>query len=85
MNDSARATPAAPVPPVSLGVALSFGLYGLVRRVAKVEALPGLTGETLLLLPFAAGYILWTEFAGYGAMSGMGLGMRGKDVLTASA
>lgn len=62
-------------PWLSLGIALSFGMYGLVRKVAKVDALPGFTGETLLLFPFAMGYIVWAEFAGYGAMSGMGLGM----------
>lgn len=62
-------------PWLSLGIALSFGLYGLVRKVAKVEALPGFTGETLLLFPFAAGYIAWAEVAGHGAMSGMGVGM----------
>jgi chloramphenicol-sensitive protein RarD len=61
-------------PWASLGIALSFGLYGLVRKVVKVEALPGFTGETLLLLPIAAGYILWRELSGIGAMSHSGLG-----------
>jgi chloramphenicol-sensitive protein RarD len=62
-------------PWLSLGVALSFGFYGLVRKVAKVEALPGFTGETLLLLPAAAGYIIWCEATGDGAMSQIGLGL----------
>lgn len=61
-------------PYVSIALALSFGLYGLVRKTAKVEALPGFTGETLLLLPFAAGYVLWCEFSGTGAMSNGSLG-----------
>ncbi len=61
-------------PYVSIALALSFGLYGLVRKTAKVEALPGFTGETLLLLPFAAGYVLWCEFSGVGAMSHGSLG-----------
>lgn len=56
-------------PYVSIALALSFGLYGLVRKTANVEALPGFTGETLLLLPFAAGYVLWCELSGSGAMS----------------
>jgi chloramphenicol-sensitive protein RarD len=68
-------------PWLSLGIALSFGWYGLVRKVAKVEALPGFTGETLLLFPFAAGYILWAEVGGYGAMSNMGVGMNALLVL----
>lgn len=56
-------------PYVSIALALSFGLYGLVRKVVKVEALPGFAGETLLLLPIAAGYVLWCELSGTGAMS----------------
>ena len=47
--------------PVTL--ALSFSLYGFVRKVISVEALPGLATETLLLLPLAAGYLLWCEAA----------------------
>ena len=42
-------------PWISLALAVSFGLYGLVRKVAPVGALTGLTVETLLLLPFALG------------------------------
>ena len=45
------------VPWVALVLATSFGLYGLVRKVIQVEALPGLAAETLLLLPFAGGYL----------------------------
>jgi chloramphenicol-sensitive protein RarD len=62
-------------PWLSLALALSFGLYGLVRKVAKVEALPGFTGETLILLPIAAGYIIWCEASGPGVMSQMGPGL----------
>lgn len=62
-------------PWVSIALALSFGLYGLVRKTAKVEALPGFTGETLLLLPFAAGYLIWCEVSGLGAMGQADLGM----------
>lgn len=61
-------------PYVSIALALSFGLYGLVRKVAKVEALPGFTGETLLLLPLAAGYVIWRELSGVGAMGQSSLG-----------
>jgi chloramphenicol-sensitive protein RarD len=45
-------------PWISLTVAFSFGFYGLLRKVAPVGALTGLTVETLLLLPFAAGYLI---------------------------
>jgi chloramphenicol-sensitive protein RarD len=49
-------------------LAISFSLYGLVRKVISVEALPGLATETLLLLPLAVGYLLWCEAAGSGAL-----------------
>lgn len=44
------------VPWVSLALACSFGLYGLIRKQAPVAALPGLTVETWLLVPVA---VLW--------------------------
>jgi chloramphenicol-sensitive protein RarD len=46
-------------PWISLALAVSFGLYGLVRKVAPVGALTGLTVETLLLLPLALGTLAW--------------------------
>jgi chloramphenicol-sensitive protein RarD len=45
-------------PWISLAVALSFGLYGLLRKVVPVGALIGLTVETLLLLPFVGAYLV---------------------------
>jgi len=59
-------------PWIGLTLALSFGTYGLIRKVVKVEALPGLATETLLLLPFAAAYLLWCESAGHGALGNTG-------------
>lgn len=49
---------------ISLVLAFSFGFYGLVRKVAPVEALPGLTVETLVLLPLAGGYLIWLTVNG---------------------
>ena len=46
-------------PWIALILATSFGLYGLLRKVAQVEAMIGLTVETLLLGPFALAYILY--------------------------
>ena len=59
-------------PWIALTLAFSFGLYGLIRKVAKVESLPGLATETLLLLPFAVAYLLWCESAGTGALGHAG-------------
>src|SRR6202140_1763216 len=55
-------------PWIALTLAFTFGIYGLIRKVAKVESLPGLATETLLLLPFAGAYLLWCESAGTGAL-----------------
>jgi chloramphenicol-sensitive protein RarD len=48
-------------PWIALVLAASFGLYGLLRKMAKVEALVGLTVETLLLAPFALCYLLYLD------------------------
>lgn len=47
------------LPWIALALAFSFGLYGLLRKKAPVDSLAGLTVETLLLLPFAALYLVW--------------------------
>lgn len=47
---------------ISLSLAASFGLYGMVRKMAPVGSLPGLACETTLLLPFALGYALWATW-----------------------
>ena len=59
-------------PWISFALALSFSLYGFVRKVISVEALPGLATETLLLLPLAAGFLTFTEASGSGALTGFG-------------
>lgn len=48
-------------PWIALALAFSFSLYGLVRKLISVDALPGLATETLILLPLAVGYLLWCE------------------------
>lgn len=55
------------LPWIALSLALSFGLYGLIRKVVKVDAIAGLGAETLLIAPFAAIYLAWLEIAGTGA------------------
>ena len=55
-------------PWVALTLAFSFALYGLIRKVVRVESLPGLATETLLLVPIAAAYLLWCESVGSGVL-----------------
>lgn len=52
------------VPYIALTLAVSFAFYGLVRKVMKVESLPGLFVETAVLAPAATAYLLWLAFSG---------------------
>ncbi|HMD73937.1 MAG TPA: EamA family transporter RarD [Steroidobacteraceae bacterium] len=60
------------LPWIALTLAFLFAIYGLIRKVVKVESLPGLAIETVALVPFAAGYLLWCESAGTGALGHAG-------------
>lgn len=46
-------------PWIALVLATSFGLYGLLRKIARVDAMIGLTVETLLLGPIAIAYLVY--------------------------
>lgn len=46
-------------PWISLGLAISFGLYGALRKFSKQGAMSGFFGETLLLVPLALGYAVF--------------------------
>jgi chloramphenicol-sensitive protein RarD len=58
---------AARPPWIALALAASFGMYGLIRKVVRVESVPGLATETLLLAPFAVALLLWAQAQGTGA------------------
>lgn len=45
-------------PWIALFLAVSFALYGLLRKQARVDAVTGLTVETALLAPLALGYLV---------------------------
>src|SRR5699024_3842501 len=46
-------------PIISLGVALSFGFYGLAKNRMRLEPLQSLAAETMVLAPIAVIYLLW--------------------------
>lgn len=46
-------------PWIAIFLAVTFGLYGLIRKIAPVGALVGLSVETLFLSPVALGYLLY--------------------------
>ncbi len=52
---------------ISVGLAVSFALYGLVRKLTPVAPMIGLGAETLLLAPLALAYLLWLW--GHGGIS----------------
>ncbi len=58
-------------PWIALMVGSSFALYGLIRKTVSIDALPGLAVECILLTPFAAGYLIWCEMSGIGALGHM--------------
>ncbi len=52
------------LPWISLALAVTFALYGLMRKLARVPSLEGLTIETTILLPLAGAYLAWLSIAG---------------------
>lgn len=54
-------------PWVSLSLAFSFGFYGLIRKIAPVGALVGLTVETLVLSLPSLVYLVAQDVAGSGS------------------
>ena len=52
------------LPWIALLLAFSFGCYGLMRKVAALGALEGLSFETMLLFPLAMGYVVWLTLHG---------------------
>lgn len=51
-------------PWIALTLAISFGVYGLLRKSAKTSPLVGLTVETLLITPVAIGVMLYWSTTG---------------------
>jgi chloramphenicol-sensitive protein RarD len=52
------------MPWISLALAFSFGAYALMRKIAALGALEGLTLETLILFPCAAAYLVYLNLQG---------------------
>jgi len=55
-------------PWIALTLAFTFGSYGLIRKVAPVSPLVGLTVETLLLTPIGVAYLIYLERQDVGAL-----------------
>lgn len=61
-------------PLMALGLAVSFGVYGAIKKEVQLSAVGSLMAETLILLPAACGYILWLEISGKGTFLSEGPG-----------
>lgn len=74
-------------PWIGLTLALSFGIYGFVQKVAPLNSLHSVALETMILFLPAVLYLLYTEFAGQGlflhADPGSDLLMIGAGAVTA--
>ena len=70
------------IPWTALILAITFGSYGLLRKVVTTDALAGLTVETILLAPFACSFLLYEAWLGEGAFLKSGLTI---DLLLMSA
>jgi chloramphenicol-sensitive protein RarD len=60
------------LPWIGIGLALTFGIYGLLRKQMGIGAIDGLFVEVAMMLPLACGFILWWEIAGSGAFGHRG-------------
>ena len=70
------------IPWVSLGLALSFSCYGLIRKVVPVSSIVGPTVETFLLMMLAIGYLAYAHRTGSGTFLQIGMTT---DILLISA
>ncbi len=72
---------------ISLSLALSWGIYGLIRKITPVGALPGLTIETLVILPGAVALAAWYAAtpagSSFGGDAGLSLAIAFSGVVTA--
>ncbi|MGI5125595.1 EamA family transporter RarD [Pseudonocardia sp. CA-107938] len=61
-------------PWIALGLATSFGVYGLVKRTVPMDAVPGFTAESLALAPIAVAVAVGFEVSGAGTFTALGVG-----------
>lgn len=73
-------------PWIAVTLAVTFSLYGVVRKRSPLGALDGLMVETGVLVPFALGWLLWQNSGvgeAFGGSWGHGLLLAGTGIVTA--
>lgn len=68
-------------PAIALTLAVSFTIYGVIRKRVAVGAMPGLFVETLVLFPLTAGYLGYVVHTGQAAFDAAAPGMAALLVL----
>jgi chloramphenicol-sensitive protein RarD len=64
------------LPWIGLTLAIAFGTYGLLRKTTPIDALGGLTLETVLLFPVAGLYLLYLSTLGQSSWTAGGTGLQ---------
>lgn len=62
------------LPWIALTLAVSFALYGLVKKVVPLAATESLTAEALVLAPAALAFLGWLQLTGRSSLTGNGTG-----------
>ncbi|MDD4768049.1 MAG: EamA family transporter RarD [Desulfotomaculaceae bacterium] len=52
------------LPWVSLALAVTFGMYGLLKKIVSLDAISGLTIETMIIAPLALAYLAYAFKSG---------------------
>lgn len=60
---------------ISFALAGTFAMYGFLRKIAPVDALEGLSIETLILTPVALGWLIWLQQHGQSGLVDHGPGV----------
>ena len=62
------------LPWIAVSLAITFGTYGLVKKISPLGSLYGLTLETGLVFLPALGYLIYTQSTGQGSFGHTGIG-----------
>ncbi|MGI6224990.1 MAG: EamA family transporter RarD [Peptococcales bacterium] len=75
-------------PWIALTLAVTFAVYGLIKKMINVDAMGGLALETAIIAPLALLYIIFRQVQGIGALGSVSIGtlliLLGSGVVTAS-
>lgn len=63
-------------PVIAVSLALSFGLYGLLKKRSSETAVAGVASECLVIFPFALAYMIYSEMGGFGGFVPASGGMK---------